>query len=267
MATPPVPPVGPVPLPPDDVELLKKYRDIVMPAARLAGYDDFAKWLFTLTAVIGTLGAAFSNAALKGLNGYGVTFFFLAVMATALSLALAVIQRSIDIPKLNWHSLDDMLQKTERALRIKRTMAWFAGALFAAAIILAGLAPLLTTPPHQSLSNSISYSFGKDGVHVTAILGPLRGVESELDIVAQSESGQTLIAAQRSAPDSNDGVKLDVTSVSIPNGTIALNVVLRCNANASEEHILTVPFDKSHPIAGGKKTLPTDNSQFVVCKQ
>src|SRR6185437_13996030 len=112
MATPPVP------LPPDDVELLKKYRDIVMPAARLAGYDDFAKWLFTITAVIGTLGAAFSNSALKGLNGYGVTCFFLAVIATGLSLALAVIQRSIDIPKLNWHSLEDMLQKTERALRI-----------------------------------------------------------------------------------------------------------------------------------------------------
>jgi len=107
----PNPPEGPYPIPPDDVELLKKYRDIVMPAARLAGYDDFAKWLFTIAAVIGTLGAAFSNAALKGLGGAGVTVFFLAIVATAISLALAVIQRSVDIPKLNWHDLDDMLKK------------------------------------------------------------------------------------------------------------------------------------------------------------
>jgi len=45
-------------LTPDEIQLLEKYRELVLPARRLAGYDDFAKWLFTTAAVVGTLGAA-----------------------------------------------------------------------------------------------------------------------------------------------------------------------------------------------------------------
>ena len=108
-------PAVPVPISPDKVELLKKYRELVMPAARLASYDDFAKWLFTIAATIGTLGAAFSNAALKSLGGTGAFIFFLGIVATGISLALAVVQRTIDITEPNWQSLEDMLKKLRRS--------------------------------------------------------------------------------------------------------------------------------------------------------
>jgi hypothetical protein len=235
------PPVA-VPISQDEVDLLKKYRDIVMPAARLAGYDEFAKWLFTITAVIGTLGAAFSNSALKGLRGCGVTSFFLAIVATALSLALAVIQRSIDIPKPNWQNLDDMLQKTETALRIKRVLAWCAGTSFAAAILLAGLAPLFTARSSPDETGRLAYSYGKDGVHATLTLSQ-KG-EAQIDILAQSASGVMVIAAQRAAPDATGLVRFDVVSTPIPPGSTGVQVSVHCGADLGKTQSVDIPFQQ-----------------------
>jgi len=242
---PPNPNPAGIPLSPDDVELLKKYRDIVMPAARLAGYDDFAKWLFTITAVIGTLGAAFSNSALKALRGPGVTVFFLAIVATGLSLALAVIQRSVDIPKLNWQNLEDMLQKTEAALRIKRLMAWTAGTLFAFAILLAGLAPLLTARTPSADAGKLAYSYGKEGVRATLTLLQAEGTEAEVEIIAQSASGGTLVAAQRAAADSSGLVRLDLTSAAIPPASTGVRVSIRCGIKLDKEQGLVIPFQRT----------------------
>ena len=50
---------------PDEIDLFKKYRDLALPAGRLASLDDFAKWLFTSITVIGSLAAAFSSSAIK----------------------------------------------------------------------------------------------------------------------------------------------------------------------------------------------------------
>jgi len=255
-----------VPLSPDEIELLKKYRDIVMPAARLAGYDDFAKWLFTITAVIGTLGAAFSNAALKGLGGAGVTVFFLAILATGISLALAVIQRSVDIPKPNWQNLDDMLKKTETALRIKRTLAWIAGTSFAVAILLAGLAPLLTArSAHHETGNSLAYSYGKDGIHATVILARPSGTESEIEIVAQSGSNETLIAAQRATADLSDVVRLDVTSTAIPKGSTGVSMSIRCDVKSNKAQNLVIPFQRPAPSTAGNNEI-LQQSQIVSCQ-
>ena len=262
----PNPPEGPYPIPPDDVELLKKYRDIVMPAARLAGYDDFAKWLFTIAAVIGTLGAAFSNAALKGLGGAGVTVFFLAIVATAISLALAVIQRSVDIPKLNWHDLDDMLKKTEAALRVKRARAWIAGTFFAAAIILAGLAPLLTArTAHHETRNSLTYSYGKDGIHATVSLAEPSGTESEIAIAAQSASNETLIAAQRATADFSGVVRLDVTSSAIPVGSTGVSMSIHCDVKSNKVQNLVIPFQRPTLNGAGQNTGVLQGPQFVSC--
>jgi hypothetical protein len=252
---PPNPPPAAVPLSADEVELLKKYRDIVMPAARLAGYDEFAKWLFTITAVIGTLGAAFSNSALKGLRGGGVTAFFLAIVATALSLALAVIQRSIDVRKLNWQSLPDMLEKTEAALRVKRLLAWCAGTSFAAALLLAGLAPFLTVSSSPDETGRLGYSYGKDGVHVTLALS--KTTEAEVEIVAQSPSGGTVIAAQRAAADFSGLVRIDITSTAMPAASTGVKVSVRCGASMAKEQSFVVPFQRT------TMNVPAANAQSV----
>jgi hypothetical protein len=265
MNTPNANPAG-IPLSPDEVELLKKYRDIVMPAARLAGYDDFAKWLFTITAVIGTLGAAFSNSALKGLRGPGVTVFFLAIVATGLSLALAVIQRSVDIPKLNWQNLEDMLQKTETALRIKRLMAWSAGTSFAFAILLAGLAPLLTARAPLADVGKLSYLYGKEGVHATLTLLQAEGTEAEVEIIAQSASGGTVVAAQRAAADSSGLVHFDLTSTAIPAASTGVQVSIRCGNKLDKDRSLAIPFQRVATDSSGKSAQATQTGLVVTCQ-
>ncbi len=102
-----------VPISDDYVELLKKQRELALPSNRIASYDDFAKWLFTTATVVGTLGAAFSNAAFKNLQGSASVLFFAAVAATGVSLALAVIERTIEPKDANFQDLNDMLQKAK----------------------------------------------------------------------------------------------------------------------------------------------------------
>lgn len=253
-----------VPISQDEVDLLKKYRDIVMPANRLAGYDEFAKWLFTLTAVIGTLGAAFSSTALKGLSGDGVKAFFLAVSATAVSLALAVIQRSIDIPKPNWQNLDDMIQKTEVALRIKRILAWFAGSFFAVAIILAGLAPFLTarsTP--KEIKNSFTYSYGKDGILASAALTLPKNRTVKLDVVAESPTGQASIASQLSVTDINGSVKMSLSGAA-PTGTNRVDFILLCDVDHPDPHTLSLVVNKKG--VSEPKPIPGSLSNFLNCQ-
>jgi hypothetical protein len=255
-----------IPVSPDEIELLKKYRDIVMPAARLAGYDEFAKWLFTITAVIGTLGAAFSNSALKALRGPGVTVFFLAITATGLSLALAVIQRSVDIPKLNWQNLDDMLQKTEAALRTKRVLAWIAGTSFAIAILLAALAPLLTARTPTEETGRLAYSYGKDGFQATLTLLQTRGTEAQVEIIAQSLSGGILIAAQRAAADSSGFVRFDLTSTVIPASSTGVQVTIRCDVKLDREQSLVIPFQRTAPGSSGQNAQPIQSGSAVSCQ-
>jgi len=261
---PPDPPPAAVPISQDRVDLLKKYRDIVMPAARLAGYDDFAKWLFTITAVIGTLGAAFSNSALKGLHADGVTAFFCAIVATALSLALAVIQRSVDIRQPNWQNLEDMLEKTEAALRIKRLLAWCAGTSFAAAILLAGLAPLLSVRSSPDETGRLVYSYGKDGIHITLTVSQTS--EAQAEIVAQSTSGGTLIAAQRATADASGLVRIDMTSTPIPLGDTGVQITVRCGVHLAKAQSVDIPFQRPPTNPSGANAPSTQASQLFSCQ-
>jgi hypothetical protein len=263
---PPNPPSAAVPLAPDEVELLKKYRDVVMPAARLSGYDDFAKWLFTITAVIGTLGAAFSNSALKTLRGAGVTLFFLAIVATALSLAFAVIQRSIDLRKVNWHSLDDMLKKTESALHAKRFLAWCAGTSFAVALVLAGLAPFLTANSPPDDRGKLAYAYGKDGIHATLTLSQTMGTEAQVEILTQSASGGTLIAAQRAVTDASGLVHFDITSTQIPAGSTGVQVMVRCGAKMEKGGSVLIPLQRTTTNVSSQNAPITQNGDLFSCQ-
>lgn len=238
-----LPPARPVS--PDEVELLKKYRDLLMPAARLAGYDDFAKWLFTLTAVIGTLGAAFSNAALKSLSGTGAVLFFLAIVATGASLALAVILRDIDVPVANWQSLEDMIEKAQTSLRTKRKLAWCAGISFAVAILLAGLAPLISVIYPEPIVPHASLSYGKDGVRATINLQGNAHTMSGVSVFALLPNNEILIAAQRVDADSHGSVRLDINSASLPTGSIGFRVSLICDIKNNLKTEFVVPLQQS----------------------
>jgi hypothetical protein len=228
----------PRPMSDDEVELLKKQRELALPAARIAAYDEFAKWLFTIITVVGTLGAAFSNAAFKKLTGLGSVLFFVAVAATGISLALAVILRSVEPRDANWQSLQDMLEKGKAALRLKRSLGWATGICFAAAIVLAGVSPLLSgdqSTDAKATGRALAYSFGKDGIHVTATLGKYPQTIGEVRIYAVGSSSEALLAAQRVAADPQGVMHFDIASIPLPQQTASLKISISCDSKSNDK--------------------------------
>lgn len=224
---------GPSPISPDDLDLFKKYRELLMPAARMSAYDEFAKWIFTITAIIGTFGAAFSNSAMNGLTGTGARLFFSAIAATSLSLALSVIQRAINVGKVNWASLDDMLKRAESAMRLKRAFAWAGGVSFALALFLAGLAPMFSTvsPKPVVARPGFQYSLDKDGIHVLFTTTKLDAI-AEMKIVAVLPKSETVLAIQRTTSDSAGELKMDLRSPAPPKECTAVKISLNCDVGS-----------------------------------
>ena len=237
---------------PDEVDLLKKQRDLALPAARIASYDEFAKWLFTIITVVGTLGAAFSNAAFTKLNGMGAVLFFAAISATGVSLALAVILRTVDPGDANFQDLWDMIAKGQAALRVKRRLAWGAGICFALAIILAGMSPLASTDNAGS-GRVLSYSLGKDGIRVTAVLARPPRTVGELRVFASLPSGVSLLAAQRAFADQQGLIRMDISSAPVPSATTGITISMSCDVSDKskrQEFVLSLQsaVDKVIPI-------------------
>jgi hypothetical protein len=118
-----------------------------MPAARIAGLDEFAKWLVASVGLVGSLGAAFSSSVIKSFTTAGSIAFAMGVLLAGISLFLAIWLRSVEPGWANWQNLDDMLKKQDAALTTKKRLAWFSGLAFGLALLSAGLAPLLTVVP------------------------------------------------------------------------------------------------------------------------
>ncbi|MGD0586748.1 MAG: hypothetical protein ABSA86_13425 [Oryzomonas sp.] len=224
------------PLSNDYIELLKSQRELALPTSRIASCDEFAKWLFTVTTVVGTLGAAFSNAAFKNLQGSGSILFFAAVAMTGVSLALAIILRTVEPKKANWQSLDDMQQKATDALIIKQWLALAAGVCFAVAIVLAGISPLASrdqTKDKPAIERNLSYSYGKDGLRITVVLPRPAQTTGEIRVFAITPIDEMLIAAQRAAADQQGALHLDVSTTSIPPTSTAFKITLICDLKDS----------------------------------
>jgi hypothetical protein len=232
-------PNSPRALSPDEVELLKKYRDLTMPAARLAGLDDFAKWLFTSVTVIGSLAAAFSTAAIKTFDTCSAAAFFVAIFLTGISLFLAVCLRAVEPVKANWQSLEDMLAKNEKALRTKQNFARGSGAAFAVAVLAAGCAPLLSLACRPAAPNALSYSFGKDGVKASASFTQAPQTLSEIKIISQEPAKETVIAAQRSAAGTDSAVKLEASG-SLPATSTGVRIVVTCDVSKTGQESLAI---------------------------
>jgi hypothetical protein len=224
---------------PDEVELMKKYRDLAMPAARLAGLDDFAKWLFTSITVVGSLAAAFSTTALKSLDAVGTGCFFVAIFLTGLSLFLAVLLRAVEPAPASYYNLQDMLEKDRRALRTKQALARSAGGAFALAVLAAGCAPLTSLVFPSVGTSALSYSFGKDGIKVIASFPNSRNTVSEIRVVAIEPSKETVLAAQRGNAGPDKVVRMEITGV-VPPASTSLRIQGRCDITKETEQILSI---------------------------
>jgi hypothetical protein len=81
------------PLQPEELEDYAELRRLVSPRVSLELLDSFAKWLFAVAAVVGTLATSFGVSQANDLTGSGRRIFAWAVVCVGLSLALAALAR------------------------------------------------------------------------------------------------------------------------------------------------------------------------------
>jgi hypothetical protein len=127
----------------EELDDFSELRSLLRPSETVRVLDDFARWLFASTAVVGTLAAGFGLSGLDALSQRGRNVFAAAVISVALSLVLATVARipkRLDVDRFSPESMQDAL--TEMVVLRGRLLA-AAGMLFALALLLAGLAPVL----------------------------------------------------------------------------------------------------------------------------
>jgi hypothetical protein len=150
-----------------------------------------------------------------------------------------------------------MQEKASAALIIKQRLAWAAGVSFAVAIVLAGLSPLASrdqTKDKPAIERNLSYSYGKDGLRITAVLPRPAQTTAEIRVSAIMPKDELLIAAQRAAADQQGALHLDVSTISIPPTSTAFKITLNCDSKGS--HKLQEILLPLHASEG--KLIPAD---------
>jgi len=147
-----------------DQEEIKALRARLGPAKSLETIDTFAKWMFSSVAVVGTLGTAFSLLQLDSLSDNAQTLFALAVVLAGVSLTLAALVAAPQAGNYNPNSLTSMRAALTRGLRRRFYLITAAALTFATAILLASLAPILSTKAGSGRTlHGYSYALTPDG--------------------------------------------------------------------------------------------------------
>ncbi len=198
----------------EELAMFKDYRAVYLPLARLKATDDFAKWLFSLSTIIGSLGAALSNSSAFKLAGTGKTLLGAAVALTGISFALATVALLIDVGSANPNAPAEMVAKVVRNLSIKRWLLGFAVGCLGLALVLAGLAPRSSREAPQR--NGISYVLNGASLDV-AYVAPAMADTAELRVEGNGPSNTTVLLAKTSRlADTANQAKLEILKITIP---------------------------------------------------
>jgi hypothetical protein len=130
------------PLSDAEVKQLQSLQAVFDPAAAFKRIDDFAKWIFGSIAVVGTLGAGFSNSAFSNLGPCGKVLFAIAILLIGLSLYFVTRTLEPRWVHANTSSRESMLAAVDSNLRARKAPLLTAATLFATSIVFAAFAPL-----------------------------------------------------------------------------------------------------------------------------
>lgn len=130
----------PTALQPEEIEDYHQLRDLLNPKVSLEVLDNFAKWLFTLTAAAGSLGAGLGVTGANSLSDKGRDLFAIAVVLIAVSLALAALA-CLPLPvRGNRYSRVSLRRGLAYVIWTRFVLVGAAALLFASGLALAGWA-------------------------------------------------------------------------------------------------------------------------------
>jgi hypothetical protein len=206
-------PVGPLGkarlLSPAQIQQLSDLQALFKPGASLQRIDDFSKWIFASTTIVGTLGAAFSNTAFHALVGVGRVFFAVAVLLIGLSLSLATVALVPRWGYANPASMESMLTAVDQNIKARKRPLQVATACFALALALAGTAPFASLlPPYGQGSRpqvALTYELSSEGKLTGRLTadGLNRLVPVELSLGAGTPVTPLLFPKTRTVADQN----------------------------------------------------------------
>jgi len=241
------------PASPDQVEILKRFREKFLPDARLEAQDTFAKWLFGLTTTVAALGTGLSNAAFSKLSSWGVLTYSLAVLAAGAGLACAVVVLGVELPDANWQSLEAMITEFKKPLRAKKIWLIWATISFGMSLTLAATAVFLTAMQRRPSENpsGISARLSDRKLEPAISLSGLRpGAPAELQAFEEVGGKTILIGVFRQIADDTGQITYKAAEFKIPSEAQGLKLMLaydRGERRVTEEREFAFPAEP--PVA------------------
>jgi hypothetical protein len=242
-----------VPMSPDDVEQLKRFREKFFPDTRLAAEDTYAKWLFGLTTTVAAIASGFSNAAFSKLSSKGIDVYALAVVAAGIGLTFAAFALSVELPDANWQSLGGMIAAFKSPLRWKKWWLILATLCLGASFVLAAFAVVATTRERSSTQkpSGLSLRLSERKLEPSISLSGLRpGAPAELEVFEVQPNKTNLIGVYRQIADGNGQISYKGPEFKIPSEAQGLKIELtydRGENTVTEKREYSFPSERPEP--------------------
>lgn len=218
-----------VPMSPDEIDQLKRFREKFLPDTRIEARDTYAKWLFGLTTTIAALGTGFSNSAFAKLSSTGVLVCSLAVLAAGAGLAFAVFELSVELPEANWESLKAMIGAFRKPLKDKKFWLIWATLAFGVSLTLASTAVFITAVQRRPFEkpSGIGARLSERKLEPAIYLTGIRpGTPAELQIFDEVDGKTTLIGFVRQIADEGGQINYKGPEFKIPGEAQGLKLLL-----------------------------------------
>jgi hypothetical protein len=144
-------------VPPEEKAEFDSLRSYFDAKTSLDRIDDYAKWIFASSAVVGALGAGLSNAGLAKARGPAFILFAIAVFCLGIALLAASLSIAPRISEVWLKDIDNLRKTVNEHFRRRQRFLTAAAGFYALAIFLAALVPVVSevmpaTTPHLSYS-------------------------------------------------------------------------------------------------------------------
>ncbi len=244
-----------VPMSPDEIDQLKRFREKFLPDTRIEARDTYAKWLFGLTTTIAALGTGFSNSAFAKLSSTGVLVYSLAVLAAGAGLACAVLELSVELPEANWESLNAMILAFRKPLRDKKFWLIWATLAFGVSLMLASTAVFITAVQRRPYEKAagIGARLSERKLDPSIYLTGIRpGAPAELQIFDEVDGKTTLIGLVRQIADDSGQINYKAPEFKIPGEAQGLKLQLDYNR---EGNAVSEASEFKFPAEAGTKNV------------
>jgi hypothetical protein len=145
---------------------------------RFARFEEYAKWLFGLTAVVTAVASGVSFSGASPATGLGRQVFAAAQIMGVAGLVLAgfaLIPRLNPYNPNNVQSMQNAIERLRESLRTKGRFVWAAGWAFAIALIAAGLSPFVAGVPPIGSGATVAQVSAVDGQGASTLQVQLSG--------------------------------------------------------------------------------------------